>query len=361
MNRVFIIIIYFVLFSNSLQAQIIQLVFRYDDFTLKNDSLDEGVVRIFQKCHIPLVLGVIPCDSKGKMILEDKYSFLPILKKYIQNQSIEIAQHGLTHQKFANGEFGKVDKSEQYRRMLMGKDLLDSILQTKVVTFIPPWNAYDNNTLDVMDKTGLKVLSSALCVGQSWSNDHISYFPETIEDFSSLKIVLEHNKGRKGVIVLMFHHYTFNKKYSLDQLNGLLQTINKLSYVKCVTFSQLYNKGEVSDEKRMNANMENNLISKLIHLKGEIQMTSFVNIIRVFNLLFYLFLSLITYFISMRLFSVRKEISLNGEILMGVMILLITVFAVWFHALGPIKILITIVVISILPALILKVKLKISK
>ena len=346
MNRLFFIYIHFILFSISLQAQNIKLVFRYDDFMLKSNSLDEKVLIIFQKHRIPLVLGVIPCDSKENMILEKKYKLLPVLKQDVSDQSIEIAQHGLTHQKLIVGEFETLEKNEQYRRMFKGKFLLDSIFHTKVVTFIPPWNSYDSNTLDVMSQTGIKVLSSALCVGQSWSNVHVNYFPETIEDFSTLLTVLEHNKSRKGVVVVMFHNYTFGKRYSLVQLDSLLATINTLSYLKCVTFAQLYNNGEVSGTKRLESNMEINLLSKLFHLNGVIQTTSFATLIRFLNLFLYLFLSAFIYLLSIALIYRKKHISNEKKYFIGSVLLSIVGVSVWFHLFGPLKLIFIVAMIS---------------
>jgi peptidoglycan/xylan/chitin deacetylase (PgdA/CDA1 family) len=349
-------------FCFSLSAKNIQLVFRYDDFMLKSDSLNEGVVRLFQKHHIPLVLGVIPCNSKETMIFERGYPFLPVLKQGAANQSIEIAQHGLNHINISNGEFGNVAKEEQSRRLRKGKVILDSIFNIKIITFIPPYNAYDCNTLDVIENRGVKVISSSLCINQPWTNSSISYFPETIENFGSLLSVLNHNKYRKGVVVVMFHHYTFDKKYTLNKLDSLLKKINELNYVKCVTFSQLYNNKQISDRKRMDANMEINLLSKYFHLNGMIQTTSFVYFIRILNLAIYLFMSELLYILSIYLLFKRKNnISVKLKFILGFLLMLLTVYGVWFHILGPLKLLIAVFLISISSVLILKLKFFINR
>jgi peptidoglycan/xylan/chitin deacetylase (PgdA/CDA1 family) len=356
--KIFSLFLLFILIGSNIFANKISIVFRYDDFTFRKDSLDEGVVRVFQKHHIPLVLGVIPCDSKERMILDPNYSFLPILKKAVSNQSIEIAQHGLNHCKVSTGEFGNVAIEEQYRRIIKGKAILDSIFKTKIITFIPPYNAYDNNTLAVMGKIGFKGISSALCIGQDWSNPQISYFPETIEDFETLNAVLEHNKSRNGVVVVMFHHYTFKKNFTLSQLDSLLTTITKLGYLKCVTFEQLYKEKEISDKNRMMTNAESNLLSKYLHLNGVIQTTGFAVFIRTLNVLLSLCLSAFLFFLVGFLVFNKRVISTNKKYSVVTALLIIVGLSVWFHLLAPLKLLIVLAIISIGASLVSKIRLK---
>jgi len=355
-----IIIIFLILltFSFSINAKNIQLVFRYDDIFLQSDSLNENVVRIFQKHHIPLVLGVIPYNSRENKILDEKCPFLTVLKKGVSNHSIEIALHGLNHSIVLNGEFGNVPIQEQYRRMNKGKTLLDSIFEVKVTTFIPPWNAYDKNTLNVMQQLNFKGLSSALCIGQPWSDQSINYFPESTEDFNSLLSVLNYNKSRNGVVVVMFHPYTFGKNFSLAKLDSLLTKINKLSYVKCVTFSELYSSREVSDKMRMDANMESNLMSKWFHLNGVLQTTAFATFIRVINVLLYLVLSTLIYLLSIVLIYRKKQISNKKKYSFGLILLVFVGLIVWFHLLSPLKLVLFVVLISICFPLIFKIQYK---
>jgi len=359
MRHIQLLIFSFILFCLPLNAQNIKLVFRYDDFTLKSDSLDEAVVRIFQQHHIPLVLGIIPCDSNEKMILEKGYPFLSFLKKGVQEQSVEIAQHGLNHLKISYGEFGNLNKDEQTRRLQKGKTVLDSIFNIKVLTFIPPWNAYDNNTLEVIEKNGMKGISSAICIGQPWSNSHISYFPETIEDFGLLMPTLVNNRNRNGVIVVMFHHYTFNRGYTLLYLDSMLTSINKLKYVHCVSFKQLYAANEISDKERMNYNMESNLLYKQLHMQGMIQSTSFAFWVRVLNIIVYMIWSLLMYLLSLWLLKRFKSFNLNNkEILIGILLLFFAGLSVYLHFLAPIKLLFAFIIFSFVLALFSRAKFK---
>lgn len=354
MKKLLIVIAIFC--SLSLYSKSLKLVFRYDDFILKSDSLDEGIVAAFQNQHIPLVLGIIPCNQNEQLIFEEGYPFFQNLKKGIRNQSIEIAQHGMNHLKVSNGEFGNVEMQEQMRRLNKGKLALESIFDIKVTTFIPPWNAYDNNTLAAMQQLGFKYISSALCIGQLWSNSQISYYPETIEDFGTLLSVLEHNKHRDGVVVVMFHHYTFKTDFTLAQLDSLLTRINKLSYLKCVTFNQLNKENEVSDISRMEANMESNLMSKQLHLNGVIQTTTFAVFVRILNVILYICLSALFYYLATLIMFRNKMIANNKKYSIGSMLLLFVGLCVWFHLLAPLKLVLFVIIISIGVSIVSKIK-----
>ena len=335
MKRTFIICL--LLIGYILHANNLQVVFRYDDFFLRNDTLDDAVVQIFQKNKIPLVLGIISYNLEEKLIFQNNYTLLLVLKNGVKNKSIEIAQHGFNHQEIIEGEFKYFSKSEQHRRIFKAKVKLDSIFETNIVTFIPPWNTYDENTLTVMQEMGLKNLSSALCEKQAWSNPNINYYPMTIENFGTLFSVLEHNKTRNGVAVVMFHHYSFNKNFTLKQLDNTLKKIQKLNYVKCLTFIDLNEKNELFDESRMNANLEINLLSRILHLGGVIQTNKFAYLVRLINLFLYLTVATILYFVALHKYLKYKSVSNQIKFTSGLAFLILIQLSVWYHLYHPLK------------------------
>jgi len=332
----------------------LQVVFRYDDFTLRKDSINEQVVTTFNRNHIPLVLGVIPCDSSENFILQKNYYFFPVLKSGIKKQSIEIALHGLTHQQILQGEFANLTPVEQNRRIYKGKLFLDSILQTNVVTFIPPYNAYDVNTLKALKNNGIKAISSALCVGQPISDQDILFAPETIEDFGNLLSILNKNKYRNGIVVVMFHHYTFKNDFNLQDLDKILKLVNQLKYVKCSSFRGLLENKEKIDKNRINANLESNLLYKVFHLQGMIQTTNFSILMRIANLLLYLFLSIFIFFITDKFIYRNRRSKLLIEFSSVVLLLSFSGLIVWFHLFAPYKLIVVVVLISILEVLFMK-------
>lgn len=338
------------------RVEAVKVVFRYDDFMLKNDSVNEEVVRIFQKHNIPLVLGVIPYDSAGHFVLEKNYAFMSTLKHGLANGSLELALHGYNHIKVAdNGEFGNVPFEEQYRRIKIGKQFLDSVFQQHTVTFIPPWNAYDENTLNVMDKLGMTVISSSLAINQPYSSKTVNYFPHTLGSPRGLISTIEENKTSKGIIILMFHSYDMNSNFSLSSLDSLLSKVEKYKAVDFFTFSGLIKANEKSDGLRFLSNLNPNLLYKWLKSKGILENTISVVTIRVVNLILFL-LSCTFVFLSLLFFIAKREVIPGRKV--GVLwcgILLVIGLFVWFHILSPIKLLVIALAFSSLLDIILGV------
>lgn len=334
----------------------IRVVFRYDDFILKTDKVNEQVVRTFQDNHIPLVLGVIPCDSNENFILEQPYLFLPVLKTGLRNNSIEIALHGLTHQQIVRGEFDGISMTEQNRRIQKGKSFLDSVFQTNIRTFIPPFNSYDKNTLQALVNNRFTVISSALCFGQSTVNAELQYAPETIENFKDLIPVLTRNKNRNGVVIVMFHDYTFKKNYSISELQTVLESVNKLDFVTCTTFNKLDEGSEQLDERRINANLESNLLSKKLKLNAVIQTTVFATTIRIVNLIAYLLLSVFFCTLIYLIFPKNKKINTSRHTIYLLIVTIPIGLFVWFHVLTPLVLLAFAVLLSVMVSLFSKFK-----
>jgi hypothetical protein len=347
MKRASRCIVFLLLSATNLFGQT-KLIFRYDDFILRQDSLNESIVNTFQKYNIPLVLGVIPCDKNEQVILDNNYNYLSVLKRGVQNKSIEIALHGLNHSRIINGEFGGLKCEEQYRRMDKGKNILDSIFHQPIVsTFIPPWNAYDENTLAVMEKLGLHSISSALTVNQPLINPLINYLPCTLEDCKSVIEVLNKNKKRECIVVVMFHRYNFDEQFTITSLEELLSNINKLEYVKPETFNQIYSSGEVVSKSRILSNLKSSLLYKWLKLNGAIQTESFLKWVRVVNLVFYLLCYLTILIIVKRVFF-RKRAFIEDSIdyALNILFFFISGYIVWLSLLSPLRTLFIIGIIA---------------
>jgi len=312
-------------------------VFRYDDFILQSDNINKEIVKLFLKNNIPLVLGVVPCNENEKLILEKNYLFLDTLKQAKKDKTIEIALHGFNHKNLGNGEFCNVNYQEQYRRMKLGKYYLDSIFNQKTITFIPPWNAYDKQTLNVMEKLGMKIISSSLTMNQPFFNASISYFPHTLEHPSELFTLMKNLSNKKGIIVVMFHHYDFNKEFNLTDLDNILIQLKNYPFVHFSTFDGLLQQNEKSDAKRIQANLNANLLYKILNVEGILLRTQDAIIIRILNLLLYVlicdFFFIISCFVGLKKFKLSFK-----KILLPTLILTILVsFSVWYHLLGPLK------------------------
>jgi peptidoglycan/xylan/chitin deacetylase (PgdA/CDA1 family) len=351
MNKGIIICSIVLLLGNTLHADEQKVVFRYDDFTLRNDSINDKIISIFIDHDIPLVLGVIPCGHDENLIIDPDYSQFVKLKNAVNIGLFEIALHGLTHEQLDNGEFGNVPYKEQYRRLAKGKFLLDSVFRTNVQTFIPPWNVYDDNTLKALDALSFRSISSSMTIDQPVSNKHINYYPHTLDSPKLLLKAMEDNKNRNGIIVLMFHPYDFNKEFTADSLENILIRISNNREVEFTTFAGLLTKNNLSDAKRINANLETNLLTKLLKTRTMIQKTSYTLFLRITNLFLYMVISIFTFSFSRFLLGMK---SVKMNVIFSVLLILMGI-TVWIHLTGPLKLLLVAISLPILTVVIFKI------
>lgn len=146
------------------------VVFRYDDLTLNPNETDKKVVELFSELNVPLSIAVIPCDSNEKRISVTDSTLLTLL----QRDNFEIALHGLTHHR---GEFGALNKTETYRRIHKGKQILESETGKTINTFVPPFNAINAYVPEGLQRNSIHILSADMF--NSIRGD-IQYYPETL-------------------------------------------------------------------------------------------------------------------------------------------------------------------------------------
>ena len=218
------------LFSSS---KAVDVVVRYDDYMLKPDTIQEKIVELFNKYNIPIVLGVIPCDEEESYVIVDG-DYLSLLKELNNKGVVEIALHGLTHTLHNDGEFIGIPLAEQKRMLSKGKKILDSLF-SQVVTFIPPWNKYDSNTLIALQQLGFKCISSCLTIGQPLENPYLQYYPHTVDNMTDFLKAIKDNKNRDCIIILMIHQYDFKEENSIHELDLLLSDLKQRSYVNFST------------------------------------------------------------------------------------------------------------------------------
>ncbi len=353
------------LISNNTFA--IDVVFRIDDYQLNNDTLNLQILKIFEDANIPLSIAVIPCDKNENFVYEDSPLTQHICSFALQEKPlIEIALHGLTHSNLANGEFGAVSYEEQVRRLAKGKRFLDSCLNIcrdtldnqKIIGFIPPFNSYDETTLQILDSLGFKWISADM-YGCLTETTQIRFYPESFgAQYISPRTVVEclrqhHNED--GLVVVMMHPYDIKPTFTLDSLRACLQEINRLPNVHYYTYSEVLGKHEGTSTWIL-ANKESHLLAKLDDRMTALWPISICIIWRVLNALLYavlgLIISLLLYFIVIR--------SIQNKYVWCVLfcLFIFTFIVTWFKCLSPLKLLALIatlhIVIGLLSGLITK-------
>ncbi len=330
------IILSLILLCTSLEAQNIQLVFRYDDFMLGNDSVNDSVLTLFQRLDIPLVLGVIPCDEHENFVIDKDYKLFNKLKSGVRSGKIEIALHGLTHKRNTPyGEFKGLSLAEQSRMIRKGKNFLDSVFQCQVISFIPPWNSHDQNTVKALTTNGISIVSSS--VYDVWTEK--TFYPLTTDDFYQLEIIVNNNQVDGGVVVLMFHGYDFKNKNSWLDFEKILQNLKANPKVSFYTFKSLRQAGVSITIDQTTQLKHKNLLAKIFRVDGIFLSTFTYNLIRILNSLLYLLIGISAFVIWQRFILKKYRYRLPHYVLfftLGMGIGAATFFYVW----GPLKLLV---------------------
>jgi len=289
-----ILFFYFLCICIPINSQNIQLVFRYDDFTLVNDSTNEKVIRLLHKYNVPVVLGVIPCDAEEKLRMDKNYRFQTELKAMVSNGSVEIALHGLTHQKMTPyGEFKGLSIEEQTRRIKKGKYLMDSIFNDYLSTYIPPWNSHDENTVKALKSNNIYIVSSS--VYDVWAET--VFYPLTTDNFEGLGGMIKNNQTLGGIIVVMLHPINFKSAKSFSDFEQVLIQLKKDKTIKYYTFRGLEDDGIYVNNIQSEDQMRHNLLSKMLRMKGVFISSRAIIIIKALNSVLYLLVMFIVYFL----------------------------------------------------------------
>ena len=333
MFKVYNLLVFLFLCCFNLSAQNLSIVFRYDDFRLVNDSTNEKLVLLLQKYNIPVTLGVIPCDANEHLVIDKNYLFLDKLKNAVHNGSVEIALHGLNHNRMTPyGEFTGLSLEEQTRRITKGKNLLDSVLNCDLITFIPPWNAHDKNTVKALKTNKIFIVSSSIY--DVWSEE--VYYPMSTDDYSQLELLVKNNQSFGGVIVVMLHPTDFKLNESFQNFEKILINLKKDKTISFYTFKGLENAGIFINGIQSEDQARQNLLSKMLKQKGVFLSSREIFIIKILNTMIYLIILFLIYFITQWLVLHKKS---HNWIQYSILFLtaLLIVFSTWFYWWGPLK------------------------
>jgi len=224
------VLVFFSLFKDRNASEVF-LVFRYDDYSSESSLLIEReILDMLDRYEMSCSFGIIPYsiepgNSGEKEIFPIKNSKITLIKEYVREGSINIGIHGFLHITTNNTEskteFAGVPYKEQFDKIRASKNLLDSLFETKIISFIPPWNSYDEHTLNAL-KT-LSFLNVSADNGQGDYNERQFNFIPFTAYFSDIKKILEYRKipihNNLSVMVLMIHDYDFRE---IDSTSGII-------------------------------------------------------------------------------------------------------------------------------------------
>lgn len=224
----------------------ISVVFRYDDYSsISSTDIEMKIIKALKVARVPCTFGVIPFRCAGFAEDPTPQKMIPltpfkaqILRQGLQAGILEVALHGFSHQNMlaSSGrysEFAGRSYGGQELRIVQGKAYLEKMLGTRIVTFVPPWDHYDLNTISILEKHGFRNLSASI-YGIIKVPSRISYLPGNC-DLRHLRLAVEYARRSntpRPIVVVLFHQYDFQE---VDKTRGRItfsDFVNVLGWVK---------------------------------------------------------------------------------------------------------------------------------
>ena len=156
----------------------IVVVFRNDDPSAISDvDHERRVYAMFERFGVPQTIGVIPNvalgahrdpHAQGERALETNPDIVALLRQHCDRVGSEISLHGFTHRTSPLSipsrreyfEFRDEGAAAQADKLSRGIEILSKSLRVRPVTFIPPWNRLDRDTVTACEQNGLSILSA---------------------------------------------------------------------------------------------------------------------------------------------------------------------------------------------------------
>jgi predicted deacetylase len=217
------------------------VVFRNDDPSALSDVTQERTLfERFEFWNIPQTIGVVPKITRGDQMRHGKSGYAPLsenpqmvhlLVDHCRKTRSEVAQHGLTHQTNRLSipsrrfffEMARLSFAEQEAMLQEGLELLAQSTGLTPQTFIPPWNRYDENTVEACRATGFKVISTRFfsrVAGGIIGFGCNSSLPEFAEHLEQAR-----RAERRVFIHVLLHTPSMRKQDDLRQLEEVLRAV----------------------------------------------------------------------------------------------------------------------------------------
>lgn len=258
----FILLSLFVLYGctkHKITDKKINIIFRYDDpSVLTANDIESKVLNIFKEHNLSLTFAVIPYRCAGDPIDPSPQNVLPLndkkanlFKKFIQNGTLDIALHGYSHQTRSDKfwtEFMGVPYNEQLQKLEKGKKLFETFFSQSIISFVPPYNTYDENTIKALEALHFSTISANL-EGIQPKKSKLNFISHTIT-INKIDEAIEDvkdNDEKESYIVVMFHGYNFSnvKMEGVDkpeitflELDQLLTRLKKEKNIHIISLSQ---------------------------------------------------------------------------------------------------------------------------
>lgn len=227
--RIFIASSYFKIQPNSKKKVIV--VFRNDDIQeFRGTKLDFELFRLFQDNNIPQTYALVPF----KVNFAKNRDLMKILKEHLSLGLAEIALHGYAHQDLGRDrlhtEFLGRPIDEQRQKISQGKAHLEQVLHTEILTFIPPFNSYDVDTIKACRENGIEIFSASPLYYADTGDIVIVNFNRILTDPIIEEIELASKNGPELSIFIIYYHSFMGNIYAEDDYYTRIK--NLITYIK---------------------------------------------------------------------------------------------------------------------------------
>jgi len=192
------------------RAADVTVVLRYDDYSARSDTaVERRLFESFRSRGIPLVVGVIPCigatgRDDGEVLPREKAD---LLREAVETGTVDVAVHGYSHVKTGWWtELAGLPYEEQLFRLQRGRGLLKEATGVETATCIPPYNAYDRDTLRAMQQVGY----ACLCAGKIGpaGDGMLRFLPSTCGFGLARRAIESAARGaHPRIVVILFHAF----------------------------------------------------------------------------------------------------------------------------------------------------------
>jgi peptidoglycan/xylan/chitin deacetylase (PgdA/CDA1 family) len=249
----------------------ISVFFRFDDYAEISPTVVESqLVEALQKHGMCATFSVVPSITEGSYHVAGDGRELPLgpdkirfLQEAVASGAVDVAAHGWNHRTVAkqrpHSEFVGLPLEAQVDSLSKGKALFRHSANLHPTVFVPPWNAYDRQTLEALSRVDYVCLS-ANRFGPV--RDGLRFVPITADllELRDAVASARNSQDPDPVIGVILHPYDFKGSGDSRALTDAAAFDAELAWlatqkdVAVVSISELARKNATLDADRFRAN-----------------------------------------------------------------------------------------------------------
>jgi predicted deacetylase len=187
---------------------------RFDDIcATMNWNVWEEIEKILLKYNIKPIMAVVPDNKDDNLkVSEERDDFWICVKRW-QEWGWTIALHGYQHKYInknrgilgitPNSEFAGLNRKIQEEKINAGLKIFKKN-EIKTITWVAPSHSFDKNTIDILKKNGIKIISDGFYNNIFEDGKKMIWIPCQLWDRITIKT--------KGTYTVCYHHNKWDQK-----------------------------------------------------------------------------------------------------------------------------------------------------